>query len=76
MSMHDVCDQYKNRNNELLRDVLRSCLCKDPAKRSPIDGSNGLLRHPFLYPHGRAASFLYGSSILANGVLPNIIEEV
>jgi serine/threonine-protein kinase TTK/MPS1 len=33
-----------------LRDAIARCLVRDPAKRAPIAGPDGLLRHPYLNP--------------------------
>ncbi|OWY94617.1 TTK protein kinase, partial [Phytophthora megakarya] len=61
--------------NTDLEDVIRSCLQRDHRLRPPIDGDNGLLRHPFLRSGGSSTAISPTTTVtMANA--PEVLSQL
>lgn len=63
-------------SNPWLLDVLHLCLQRDPLRRPPIDGPNGLLQHPFLQPQCVRAMQLYKEMTMKSVTMHETVRQI
>ena len=67
---------FLSSRNPWLRDVIKSCLQRDPKKRPEIGGSAGLLEHPFLKPQGMRAMQLYKELAMNSSIMHDLLQQI